>query len=319
MRNTILFILCIIVATSVWANDLTADTFGSGENQFNIDFVTIPGDNGDLGDWTCAYQSFSGVNHGNYRMGVYEITNSQWTKFKANIGMSVIGYPAHVYDEDSYWTGEQIPANNINWVEAAQFVNWLNTSQGYHPAYNFTGTHGTADYTFVGQWDEAEAAEGTNRVRHKDAYYFLPSFDEWVKAAYWNGSSLQYYSTCGNILPVPGVDSNYGQSWLNPSGPWDVGSGSMELNGTYDMTGNLWEYCDDLRFDGFDPDIYSSPQVLYGTGADYCENAGPACRSDWIFQYDDESFGFRVASVPEPCSVLLLGLGGLALRKRRKA
>jgi len=28
----------------------------------------------------------------------------------------------------------------------------------------------------------------------------------------------------------------------NPAGPWDVGSGSQELNGTYDMMGNVQEW-----------------------------------------------------------------------------
>ena len=42
----------------------------------------------------------------------------------------------------------------------------------------------------------------------------------------------------------------------NPYGPWNVGSGSQELNGTYDMMGNDWEWMESP---------YSSGD--YGTGS----------------------------------------------------
>ena len=140
--------------------------------------------------------TFSGVNH-DYRMGTFEITNDQWNKFTASLGVPVTGNPSTAYDASFYdWgTGTtNVPANMISWYEAAQFVNWLNTSTGHQAAYKFTGTQGTSNYTFA-TWSTAEAAGGTNLYRHKDAYYFLPTEDEWVKAAYWNGTSLQTYAT----------------------------------------------------------------------------------------------------------------------------
>ncbi len=83
------------------------------------------------------------VNH-DYRMGTYEITNDQWNKFKAAYG-TVTGDPSDAYDEDFYnWHGhDDVPTNNVSWYEAAQFVNWLNTSTGHQAAYKFTGTQGT--------------------------------------------------------------------------------------------------------------------------------------------------------------------------------
>lgn len=35
----------------------------------------------------------------------------------------------------------------VTWNEAARFVNWLNTSSGYHPAYKFDADPGDADYS----------------------------------------------------------------------------------------------------------------------------------------------------------------------------
>ena len=164
----------------VAAGGAMADTFGTGANQFTIDFVPISG----ATNPTSGY----GIVNNDYRMGTYEITNDQWNKFKASLGVPVTGNPSDAYDYDPYFTGTNVPTNNVSWYEAAQFVNWLNTSTGHQAAYKFTGTQGTSDYTLA-TWSTAEADNGTNLYRHKDAYYFLPTEDEWVKAAYWNGTS----------------------------------------------------------------------------------------------------------------------------------
>ena len=55
-----------------------ADTFGTGANQFTIDFVPISGA-------TNPTSGYGIVNHA-YRMGTYEITNDQWNKFTAAYG-----------------------------------------------------------------------------------------------------------------------------------------------------------------------------------------------------------------------------------------
>ena len=147
-----------------------------------------------------------------------------------------------------YGTGANVPTNNVSWYEAAQFVNWLNTSTGHQAAYKFTGTQGTSNYTFA-TWSPAEAAGGTNLYRNKDAFYYLPTEDEWVKAAYWNGTTLQTYATkAGESLTQGNGTSGTGWNYYDngyatsPHGPWNVGSGSEELNGTYDMMGNVWEW-----------------------------------------------------------------------------
>jgi len=141
-------------------------------------------------DW---YYTFTGVDH-DYRIGTFEITNAQWNRFTAALGVPLAGDPASAYDASGYWTGDNVPVNNVSWYEAAQFVNWLNTSTGHHEAYKFTGTQGTSDYTLAA-WTAAEGGTGKDLLRHEDALYYLPNEDEWVKAAYWNGTSLQTYAT----------------------------------------------------------------------------------------------------------------------------
>jgi len=220
---------------------LAGDVFGTDGNQFTIDFVTISG--------ATNPPSGYGIVNNDYRMGVLEITNDQWDKFRAELSpVAVTGDPLTAYNEDPYWTGTNVPTNNVSWYEAAQFVNWLNTSTDHHVAYKFTGTQGQTDYTLA-TWDAGEADNGTNLYRRKDALYYLPTEDEWVKAGYWNGTNLQTYATkAGDTLHqgdgVSGTGWNYYHSGYatDPGGPWDVGSGSEELNGTFDMMGNVWEF-----------------------------------------------------------------------------
>ena len=285
-----------------------ADTFGTGTNQFTIDFVPISGA-------TNPTSGYGIVNH-DYRMGTYDITNDQWNKFTASLGVPVTGadggYNNSFHD---FGTGTiNVPANNVSWFEAAQFVNWLNTSTGHQAAYKFTGTQGNSSYTFA-VWSSTDTGyDANNPYRNKNAFYFLPTENEWVKAAYWNGTTLQQYATKpgesltkGNGMSGTGWNYDYA---TNPFGPWNVGSGSQELNGTYDMMGNVWQWLESPYYGNYGTSSYRSsrggcflftPNYL---ASSYRTGFGPTGES--------ESIGFRVAMVPEPGSVSLLVCGAVA-------
>ena len=318
--------VCVLVVCVSLVSTASAVTFGTGANQFTIDFVPISGDAGDLGSWPAGSgYTFTGVNRDDYRMGSLEITNDQWDKFKAELGVPVTGDPSNAYDESPYWTGTDVPTNEVSWYEAAQFVNYLNTSTGHQPAYKFTGTQGQSDYTLT-TWDAADADNGTNLYRHKDAKYYMPTEDEWVKAAYWNGTTLQTYATKPGDTRHQG-DGTSGTGWnyydngyaTDPYGPWDVGSGSEELNGTFDMMGNVWEWMESPYYSGD-----------YGTGSNRGLRGGSYDVGDYGLassyrrdstgpNYEYYFIGFRVASeVPEPSCVVMMMFGSLALIKRKR-
>ncbi|ARN57225.1 SUMF1/EgtB/PvdO family nonheme iron enzyme [Sedimentisphaera salicampi] len=313
MKNLYLYLAALALIASAGLGAYS-ENFGSGDNQFTLSFVDISGDASSANG--TSIRSGGGktfVDPGyNYRMGTYEITNDQWTKFKAEYG-DVTGNYLSAYNESPYYTGSSVPTNNVSWYEAAQFVNYLNTSKGHQAAYKFTGTQGESDYT-LGTWSAGKAWEGENLYRHKDAQFFLPTEDEWVKAAYWNGESIQTYATTDDSVPQAGEDSNYGNA---VGEPWDVGSGSEELNGTFDMMGNVWEWIEEPH-DHDGSYTLSNGGLLRGDAY----NSG----NDWITSsdygtlynyYEETNNGFRVASVPEPATMALLGLGGLFIRRRR--
>jgi formylglycine-generating enzyme required for sulfatase activity len=302
--------LCICLVTAA-----SADIFGTGTNEFTIDFVTISGDTNPAGGY--------GIVNNDYRIGVHEITNDQWDRFKAELGVAVTGDPLQAYDEEAAYTGINVPANDVSWFEAAQFINWLNTSAGYQAAYKFTGTQGTSGYALA-TWSTAEAAGGTNLYRHKDAFYYLPTEDEWVKAAYWNGTDLQTHATKAGDTFQQG-DGVSGTGWnfwdagyaTDPPAPWDVGSGSEELNGTFDMMGNVWEWMES-PFSDSGYGIFSGRAVRGGSLHDDGELLTSTTRTSDTPLNELYNLGFRVASgVPEPASFALLSMGGLVLIRRR--
>ena len=285
-----------------------ADTFGTSGNEFTIDFVNI-GNAGNAADTT----GYGAVPY-QYRVGTYEITQDAITKATAS-GMANVTAGA--------WTGSQ-PAANISWYEAAAFVNWLNTSTGRQAAYNLT---------FSGSWSmtlwssgDAWQAGGENLYRHKDAFYFLPSENEWYKAAYYNpgGSNYFLYPTASSSVPTAVASgTNAGTAVYNQpfeQGPAGVDvAGAFSSYGTMGQGGNVWEW-NESAFDGsnsfssenraFRGGLWDGPEVFLGSS--FRASADPAG--------EDNLTGFRVASVPEPSTyaLVLLGAGAVYLWKRRK-
>jgi formylglycine-generating enzyme required for sulfatase activity len=94
-----------------------------------------------------------------------------------------------------------------------------------------------------------------------------------------------------------------------------VGSGAQEQNGTFDMMGNVWEWNETLI-----PVSHRGMRggAFYTVGGDigYFESSFSGPLRTPYYEYDN--VGFRIASVPEPATLALLGLGGLVLRRSRK-
>jgi len=266
-----------------------------------MDFVTI-GNPGNPGDTRVeADPSGCGAVGHTYQLGQYEITNAQWDSFVTAAGAPT-GNPSDAYDESAYHTGDNIPTNRVSWYEAAQFSNYLTSGDKSQGAYQFSG-----DNSNPGDF------EGIDRDSALSTYgiaYVIPTEDEWYKAAYYTGSGYSTYANGTDTAPIAGDDTNYDMAIGQP---WDVGvgNGTEEQNGTYDMMGNVWEWNETL--------IFGSYRGLRGGSCDYYDGyLGSSSQG-----YDDptneyDSIGFRVASVPEPCTLVLLSLGGLTLMRRRR-
>ena len=290
------------------------ENFGSGDHAFTMDFVTI-GNPNNAADTTGSPNRAGSVDY-TYSLGKYEVSRDMITKANAVGSLGIT-----MSDITSYGgNGVNLPATGISWYEAARYVNWLNTSTGGTAAYKFDGS-GTFQL-----WSAGDAGYNANNLfRNSLAKFFLPSTDEWYKGAYGKADGTwSNFANGTNIAPTAvagGTDANtavYGQS---PStGPADINNaGGLSSYGTMGQGGNVWEW-NETPFDGINSTADESRELRGGAWDDYSFLLDASVRSLTNPSNEYFSFGFRVASVPEPSalSLLAIGLGGLAVLRRRK-
>lgn len=199
------------------------------------------------------------------------------------------------------------PVTYVSWNDAARFVNWVQNGQG-------------SGSTESGVYDMTLGLP----LRSASATYFIPSENEWYKAAYYQpvgqgGDTDSYwlYPTKSNTVPGSTVGSDPNQAnydyW---NGLTDGGafSGSASFYGTYDQGGNVREWNDSV--------VFVSYMGLRGGNWLYGEtDLRSSLRSGGDPSLEDSLTGFRVASsVPEPAAVglvLLTGAAGLLWKRRR--
>ena len=209
----------------------------------SIDLVTV-GDVGNAGEW-------SGGNHGGYgpdricgavsyeyKIGKYEVTAGQYTEFlnavsgidtyrTYEVDMAQLDYgcgisrlgggtSANPFTYEVQPTYVNRPVNCVSWGSAARFANWLHNGQP-------TGAQNHAT-TEDGAYLLNGAVENDTLIvvaREADWKWALSSEDEWYKAAYYKGGSLDAgysnYPTGFDTLPGrdlteatnPGNNANY--------------------------------------------------------------------------------------------------------------
>ena len=306
-----------------------ADTFGSGANQFTIDFVNI-GNPGNANDTTGTPNPCGKVDYV-YRMGTYEISRDMITKANAAGSLGIT-----LYDMSSYGgNGVNRPATDVSWNEAARFINWLNTSNGFSPAYKFAVQPGGGGYDANANillWQSGDAGyNAANPFRNDLAHYFLPSVDEWYKAAYYNPSTSTYYDypTGSDTAPTAvasGTAAGTAVYYRNFfTGPADITlAGGLSPFGTMGQGGNVYEWEEtewDLTNTGGASDRGLRGGDWHAIGSHSLHASERSGDRPQYMKNEGRDIGFRVASVPEPGSITLLVCGaiaGLVWWKRRK-
>jgi formylglycine-generating enzyme required for sulfatase activity len=200
------------------------------------------------------------------------------------------------------------------------FTNWLTSGDVTKGAYT---VNGSGEVTGIDR-ASAQSTYGTT--------YFLPTEDEWYKAAYYDpnksGGGYWDYPTRSDILP-DGIDVEGDTSfdavfrdgvwWYPPERPNSVdNTGVLSAYGTMGQGGNVWEWNETAigssrgirggRWLGESNFLHASHRASYDPATP--ENYG---------------IGFRVASsevvVPEPSSLVAfasLGLTGIAIMGWRR-
>ena len=270
-------------------------------------------------------------------MGKYEVSRGMIDAYNAIYG-TANSLEISMYDPMPGGSESYKPAGGITWNEAARFVNWLNTSQGYSAAYKFT-TGGVDDDISV--WSSGDAGyDANNPFRNSNALYVLPSVDEWYKAAYYDpdtGAWREYASLNGDLpVSVSSGTADNTAVWNRAieEGPASVyEAGGLTPYGVMALNGNAVEWNETAS--DLTNDDGSEDRILRGGSWFWTSDlAASSPRSFWtksVFQ----DIGFRVVSlasvssssssstgtVPEPTTFAIWGVMGLAgfggIRRRR--
>ncbi len=246
----------------------------------NIDYVPV-GDAGNVGDdevmVTDSTTGYGSVDYA-YNIGKYEVTVGQYTEFLnavADTDTYELYSPAMSYHdfgckiERSGSSGnytysvaadrENRPVNYVSWGDAARFTNWLHNGQPSGAQDNSTTEDGA--YYLNGAINPGSLMDIT---RESDATWFIPTEDEWYKAAYYDGDNSVYYDypTGTNTIPSndlvnpdPGNNANFndpdGYTIGSPYYWTEVGEfeNSASPYGTFDQGGNVWEWTETVIVD----------------------------------------------------------------------
>jgi hypothetical protein len=294
-----------------------ADSFGAGTDGFEIEFVTI-GDAGNAPD-TTGSPNPAGAVANKYRIGKYEISEQMINVANTLGGLGIT----------MDLRGSDKPAGSVSWNEAARFINWLNISSGSEPAYKFTLQPGEAGYSAnaaIQVWTNSDAGyDPTNVYRNSLANYFLPSVNEWYKAAFYDPVSGTYfdYPTGSNSAPTPTASGTAAGAavYNGQSGPADVSlAGGASPYGTIGQAGNVLEWLET------DLDLVNGPIPSTSNravrGGHWNTPSNILTRQvglgDYGAGFAASDVGFRVASaVPEPSTLvmMLVSVTGLFLRR----
>ena len=262
-----------------------------------------------------------------YRIAITEVSVTQWLEFVAAYRPFYAELNGVDFVVDSSFTGPCISAffptptvrgicsplqpTEVTWEYAARYCNWLHNGKA-NEAWAFeTGAYDTS--TFVVNAD----GQGEHQVaRSPGARFWIPSLDEWVKAAYFDpdryGSGRPGYwaypdgsnsRPIAGLSPASGGERNAGSSSFFPTAtgtftevrsPW----------GLLDCAGGVREHLEDVA---------PESEPLWGTrlrlnnGTHHSEvdqlNLPNGDRLDfWASQPADRLFieGLRIASVA-PC------------------
>lgn len=238
-----------------------------------------------------------------YSIGKYEVTQEL---FEAVMGKNPSKYQGETHPPANGETQELRPVEKIRWHHAIVFCNRLSMKIGLDPCYTAIRTDGNeVDYMNISFNDITNDWRNWQSVScdlTKNGYR-LPTAAEWEFAARGGDQSAEAwnytYAGSNNIGDVAWYKDN------SDGISHEVGKKNPNSLGLYDMSGNCWEFCWDITFNGpsaetvIDPMGESTTNYRSRPSGSYSDSANDAKvvqrYSDAAGVYAYTNNGFRLA------------------------
>ena len=181
-----------------------------------------------------------------YSIGRFEVTTAQWVEFYNAVyaRADAISFPAQTLWTPTIWgavrdtsyTGPgtryrvnpnvanaaMLPVGGISWRTAAVYCNWLHNNKSSNASAFLNGAYDVSTFSggFPTFTDQASRSAG--------ARYWIPSWDEWMKAAHYDPNRLNSDGSVGGWWTYPQM-SDLAPTYGPPAG-FPGGSAANEAN-----------------------------------------------------------------------------------------
>ncbi|MCX6973942.1 MAG: SUMF1/EgtB/PvdO family nonheme iron enzyme [Verrucomicrobia bacterium] len=210
-----------------------------------------------------------------FQIGRCEVTWGEWKEVRDWAVNNNKGYDlAGVGGTAPYGSADNFPVIFVSWYDVVKWSNARSEKEGLTPVYR------------KGDGTTYKTGEVAPNVSASANGYRLPSEKEWEWAARGGVSSKGYtYSGSDTANEVAWTCENSYQSGTCKA----VGTKAANELGIYDMSGNVWEWCEDVA--------YTSSRRFRGGGWDFYDvDAAVVSRGDGSFPGSRHSeVGFRLA------------------------
>jgi len=208
-----------------------------------------------------------------FRIGKHEVTYGEWLEVRQWAVTN--GYDLHGIGSGA---AANYPVGDVSWYDIAKWCNAKSQKEGFAPVYSVDGSIYKS-----GEGDEVSIDRTANGYR-------MPTIAEWEWAAQGGTQSQGYvYSGSNDVDAVAWYIGN------TDGDPKPVGGKQPNELGIYDMSGNVWELCEETEMVTYDET--SQLDALNRGGAvnmpaEVCivRNIGSRSLSSRIFDH-----GFRLA------------------------
>lgn len=250
-------------------------------------FLRITGGTFDMGSpdseaWRSADETQHSVTVSDFYMSAYEVTQQEY--------QDVMG------DNPSNFSGENLPVENIAWLDAVAYCNARSEQEGLTPAYTIDGTSVSWDRSANGyrlpteaEWEYACRA-GTTTPFNTETSISAEESNYWGDYPYMIEDN---YFNQGNLETPPGV---YRQTTV------EVNSFSPNAWGLYNMHGNVgewvWdyygEYSTEAQTDPTGPEAGTRRVYRGGGWNDFAKNLRSAYRAALPQENSNYNIGLRL-------------------------